>query len=114
MKDSFPGYYRPTENEFAEMWESCLFVLDANVLLNLYRYSVDTREELLAILQGISERLWIPHQAALEYQQKRLQVIGQQAAAYKNIRDLLEECRKKLENDLRSLVSRGFTTRQKI
>ena len=45
MKDSFPGYYRPTENEFAEMWESCLFVLDANVLLNLYRYSVDTREE---------------------------------------------------------------------
>jgi hypothetical protein len=107
MKDSFPGYYRPTESEFAEMWESCLFVLDANVLLNLYRYSVDTREELLAILQGISDRLWVPHQAALEYQQRRLLVIGQQAAAYEDIRNLLANCRKRLENDLRSSVSRG-------
>jgi len=107
MKDSFPGYYRPTESEFAEMWESCLFALDANVLLNLYRYSVDTREELLAILQGISDRLWVPHQAALEYQQGRLLVIGQQAAAYEDVRNLLANCRKRLENDLRSSVSRG-------
>jgi len=70
MKNIFPGYYRPTEEKFSNLWNSCLFVLDANVLLNLYRYSQETSNELIQILKQISDRLWIPHQAALEYQKK--------------------------------------------
>jgi len=107
MKNTFPGYYRPTEDELSEMWENCLFVLDANVLLNLYRYSPETREELLGILEGISDRLWVPHQAALEYHRNRLGVIKQQAVAYDSVQKLLSDSRKKLENDLRSLTGKG-------
>ncbi len=36
MRDLFPGYYRPTEEEFAKMWQEGIFVFDANVLLNIY------------------------------------------------------------------------------
>jgi len=68
MKKTFPGYYCLTEEEFSVLWNTCLFVLDANVLLNLYSYSQETSNELIGILKQISDRLWIPHQAALEYQ----------------------------------------------
>ena len=44
MRKTFPGYYRPTEAEFRRLWDKCIFVLDANVLLNLYRYSEETRK----------------------------------------------------------------------
>jgi len=50
LRDQFPGYYRRTEEELQRIWEDGLFVLDANVLLNLYRYSEDTRNDLLTDL----------------------------------------------------------------
>lgn len=82
MKDKFPGYYRPTLQEFKALWGSCIFFLDANVLLNLYGYSENTREQLLSILETIKERLRIPHQFALEYQRNRARVIMQQVKNY--------------------------------
>jgi len=51
VKKTFPGYYRPTEEEFSEHWKNCFFVFDANVLLNLYRYTPATSEPLLTILR---------------------------------------------------------------
>jgi hypothetical protein len=63
MRNIFPGYYRPTDEEFYKMWQECIFVFDANVLLNLYRYSPDTRDELLDVLERLKDRIWIPHQA---------------------------------------------------
>lgn len=101
MKDAFSGYYRPTGEEFSELWKKALFVLDANVLLNLYRYSPDTRQELLDVLKDMSDRLWLPHQAGLEYQENRLGVIAGQAARYdevqKHFRKALETLRDELD-----------------
>ncbi|MEW6358760.1 MAG: PIN-like domain-containing protein [Planctomycetota bacterium] len=100
MKNIFPGHYRPTENKFRQLWDSCIFALDANVLLNLYRYSPTTRKEFLSIFGGISDRVWIPHQAALEYQENRLPVIRQQADAYDQMKKQLV----KNEDDLKKLL----------
>jgi hypothetical protein len=108
MKKTFPGYYRPTEDEFSELWQNCLFVLDANVLLNLYRYSPGTSEELIGILKEISDRLWVPNQAALEYQNNRLVVIEQQAATYDAIQDELRKTQDRIDNDLRSFARHPF------
>jgi hypothetical protein len=72
MRETFPGYYTPSDAEFKRLWTKSLFVLDANVLLNLYRYSSETRKKLIEILQRLDTRLWVPHQAALEYQRNRL------------------------------------------
>ena len=103
MKKIFPGYYRPTREEFSNLWKSCLFVLDANVLLNLYRYSHETSKELIRILKQISGRLWVPHQAALEYQNNRLETIAKQLDEYDKIIALVEKSKKDLKDGLDSL-----------
>lgn len=101
MRKTFPGHYRPTEGEFSILWNTCLFVLDANVLLNLYRYSDRTVKELTDMLTEISERLWVPHQSASEYHRQRLNVIYQQKEAYERIQEGLDKARRQLESDLR-------------
>jgi hypothetical protein len=68
MKKSFQSYYRPSEETFKELWGKCIFVPDTNMLLNIYRYSEATTNELIGILEKISPQLWIPYQIGLEYQ----------------------------------------------
>lgn len=82
MKSKFPGYFKPTEAEIGELWENAIFTIDANVLLNLYRYSNETKEELLKIFEKIKDRVWIPNQAAKEFFENKLSVINQQEKAY--------------------------------
>src|SRR6185437_6986843 len=50
MKSLFAGYYRPTPDEFNELWKNCIFVFDASVLLDLYRSTAKTRDVVLSIL----------------------------------------------------------------
>jgi len=100
LRKTFRGHYQPTNEEFSNLWEYGIFVFDANVLLNLYRYSPQTSGDLIKKLQKISDRIWIPHQAALEYQNNRLKVINQQESAYKEIEDLLIKSQKTIETGL--------------
>lgn len=81
MKDEFPGFFS-NPSDIAKLWDDCLFVLDANVLLHLYRYSDSTRDDLLNVFDSFSDRLWVPHQVADEYLQNRLTVIWDQASHY--------------------------------
>ncbi|MFJ9873114.1 PIN-like domain-containing protein [[Kitasatospora] papulosa] len=46
-------------------------MLDANVLLNLYRSNERTREDTFSVLQRLRERLWIPHQVLVEFWRNR-------------------------------------------
>ena len=100
MKNILFEFYRPTEDEFRELWNKCYFITDANVLLNLYRYSKETSESLIDILNQISQRLWIPHQVALEFHNNRLTVISDQKKAYENILEQLSSYQKKIDNDV--------------
>ena len=90
MRNTFPGYYRPTDEEFSKMWQECIFVFDANVLLNIYRYTPQTRDDLLDIFQQLRERIWIPHQAMLEYHENREGVIAKQYAIGSEIEEVLQ------------------------
>lgn len=95
MKNKFPGNYRPTAEEFRSLWASCTFFVDANVLLNIYGYSESTREQLLTILETISERLRIPYQFAVEYQRNRAGAIMQQVRNYVHVEKTLRDVYKK-------------------
>lgn len=103
MRESLFGYYRLTDEEFSQLWEHCLFILDANVLLNLYRYPTEARDDLLRLLELVSDRLWIPHQATLEYQENRLGVIAEQVERFKDVRKVLDDTRKCLSSGLAGL-----------
>ena len=81
----FPGQFRPTEAGYKTLWKDCVFAVDANVILNLYRYSPETRKQLETTLGAIKERLFIPHQAAKEFLRNRLSVTAGQADEYTKV-----------------------------
>lgn len=91
MKDLFPEYYRPSDEEFRKLWNECIFVLDANILLNIYGYSETTREQLLALLERLASRIRMPHQFALEYQRNRAKAIMEQVKNYANAEKALTD-----------------------
>ncbi|MGZ3624468.1 MAG: PIN-like domain-containing protein [Ktedonobacteraceae bacterium] len=97
MQELFPGYYRPTKEEFSTMWQQCIFVFDANVLLNIYRYTPQTREELFDIFEQLKERSWLPNQAMLEYFENREEVISQQYYISDNIETALSLASENIE-----------------
>jgi hypothetical protein len=102
VRKTFPGYYRPDNDDFSNLWKNCIFVFDASVLLNIYRYTPATRDDFIDILDKISDRLWIPHQAALEYQKNRLDVINQQLSAYEKIQKSLDSNKAKILTDFKT------------
>ena len=74
MKNLLPEYFEPTDEEIKQVWQNGTIVLDANVLLNLFRYSAKSREELIKILEHYKDRLWIPYQIAFEFLENSISV----------------------------------------
>lgn len=103
MKDKMIGFYRPTDAEFKEIWDNAMFVLDANVLLNLYRYPTKASQDLLGALVKLSDRLWLPYQAALEYQRNRLAVVAEQKKRFSDVRNLIGETTTNLHTEIGKL-----------
>lgn len=87
MRSHFKGFYKPTDEELKQIWEDCIFVFDTNVLLNFLRYEQSTSKTLLKILKEIAkvDRLWLPHQIALEFQFNLDEIITKQDSAYDHI-----------------------------
>src|ERR1700674_44584 len=94
MKASFREWYPYTAGELRAIWQSARVVLDTSVLLGMYRYPQTTLDEFLTTLGLIEDRLWLPHQVALEYHRNREDRIPEQ-------RDVLE----RLLRDIDRLVA---------
>jgi len=78
MKNSYKGFRQLSEADFKSLWKTAVFVFDANVLLNLYRYQSSTRDDLLKVLEKLGGRIWIPYHVGLEFERNRLNVIAEQ------------------------------------
>lgn len=103
MRSLFDQYYKYSESELKELWKNAVFFIDANVLLNLYRYPKETSDDLLKIFNKIRKRLWVPFQAALEYQESRRSVIYEQVERFAEVKSVLEEASEFLETKLHEL-----------
>ncbi len=107
MKNMFKQYnYFYTPEQYKEIWENALFVFDTNTLLNLYRYQEDTKNEFLQVLDKISNRIWIPHHVALEFQRNRLEVICEQKTLFSKTKNALNSTSKNLNSELEKLQLR--------
>ena len=105
MKAEFPGYFPiPSEGE-KSAWKNGLFSFDASVLLDLYRYSDETRQELLKLFKSLGPRVWITHQAAQEFLDGRLGVIGSQSKLYDDSTVLIDRIEKMFKKHARTSVS---------
>ena len=99
--DEFPGYRLPSDDELNEALRSALVVVDTNVLLNLYRYNESTRNDLLQVLRKLGDRLWVPHQALLEFWRNRLSVIASRGAGANQALNALAKQQKATEDAIR-------------
>jgi hypothetical protein len=102
MKKQFFGYYRLSDEEFKILWNSCTFVIDASILCNLYRLPEEVRNEIIKVLFKVKDRLWMPHQAALEFQRNRPEIIHEQKKTFDQVRKVFNES-KETFNKLDSL-----------
>lgn len=103
MKNLFYGYYGPTEEEYQRLWSEALVVLDANVLLDMYRLPAMAREELITVLDSLNDRLWVPHQVGLEFQRNRLTVISAERKVTEGALKTAREFVKKLVDEVEAL-----------
>lgn len=99
MKNTFPGYCKKTEAEIKKIWENGIILFDTNVLLNLYRYSDSTRNTILDLINKFSEQIYLPHQAGLEYNKNRYEVIAEQDKAYREFLDKITQIQKDLQSN---------------
>ena len=98
MKKLFRGYFADDKDLIDSLWSDCIFVFDANILLNLYRYSDSTRNEFLHILKTIKHRIWLPNRAAGEYFKNRTKVIYDQSKSYDDSISKINALRQTFEN----------------
>ncbi|MFX1476449.1 MAG: PIN-like domain-containing protein [Promethearchaeota archaeon] len=104
MRKIFGNYYPRTDEFFDKLWKEALIVLDTNVLLDMYRYSESTRNDYLSLLDQLSDRLWLPHQVALEYSRKRPDVISEQVQMYSNAKKLLSSLRETAAKEIEKFL----------
>lgn len=97
MRSAFAGYFRPTQEEFTQLWKDCFFVFDTSVLLNIYEYSQPTREALTNIMLHIKERSWLPYHVGTEFLSNRIEVISNQVKTYESSKSMLDNVVTKLE-----------------
>lgn len=103
MKNEFNGFYGLQEDEVKHMWENAHFVLDANVLLNLYRYQESTTEQLIGVIERLKDRIWVPYHVALEYQRNRLKVIAGQNSKFSEVKKVVNQCTSSVRGELSKL-----------
>lgn len=71
LYDEFEGYRTPTTDDYRRALGAGMVVPDANVLLNLYRYTDQARDDLLSVLERLGNQLWVPHQVLVEFWRNR-------------------------------------------
>lgn len=74
MREKFPGWWPKKPEQIAKLWDTAIFVPDANVLLHCLRHATVVRDELLRLFEALGDALWIPYQVGLEFQRNRLDV----------------------------------------
>lgn len=93
MRSKFSWYLTQTHH-VEDVWNNGVLTLDANVLLDLYRYHEQTRENLLKAIESWNGRVWLSNQAAEEFFRNRKKVIVSGEKAFKEALSRVEEAKK--------------------
>ncbi|MFA5033206.1 MAG: PIN domain-containing protein [bacterium] len=99
MKKIFKEYHQFTEQEFKQLWKTCLFVFDTNTLLNMYRYSRTTVDAYFNVLNELKKKkqIWIPYQVGYEFYENRIDVISEYEKSYDDILSILGKAKSDME-----------------
>ncbi|QKN78657.1 DUF4935 domain-containing protein [Bacillus pumilus] len=103
MREKFREFYFDKNDE--KIWRESTIILDTNVLLNLYRYTKETSDQILELLNKYKENLWMPHQVGLEYHYNRKLVILEQRGSNEKVCDAFQKIPKKVREFLNDDLS---------
>jgi PIN like domain len=85
LKSIFPEWYGHDDDTVKKIVTDGSICFDANALLDLYRVNKDQREEILVVLKSVSDRIFIPYQAAWEFHNNRLSVVRGNHDVYNSV-----------------------------
>lgn len=105
MKGTFKAFHNVDAEDLKASWVSSntIFVFDTNVLLNLYGYAKQTRDDFFKLIDKIGDGVWIPYQVGLEYQRRRLDVIKNEKVVFNEIEKNLQKIQNVFKDDFEKL-----------
>jgi hypothetical protein len=106
MKMKFAWYLSALPANAEQAWKAGVLTVDANVLLDLYRYHSMTRDSILTTLEAFAPRVWISYQAAREFFSNRKAVIASSEKTFREATAALDDLAKSLESQTSKL--RGY------
>ncbi|MFB4326416.1 PIN domain-containing protein [Priestia sp. BR_2] len=87
-------------DDFQEVWrlgaEVCI---DTNGFLNTYRFTPSVTDEILNVLDQISERIWIPAQVIEEFNENHSKVVSRERNKYREVNQEIQRITDKAKND---------------
>ncbi|WP_163508975.1 PIN-like domain-containing protein [Fodinicola acaciae] len=89
--DGYEAYQTPTDADFRKVLINGIVVVDTNVLLNLYRYNLQARDDYLAVLMKLKPNLWIPAQVVQEFWKNREAILMDPRKTSETVRLLGEQ-----------------------
>ncbi|MFE3997857.1 PIN-like domain-containing protein [Nocardioides sp. YIM B13467] len=100
LRDGFDGWMPQSYQDQEYALTAGLISLDANVLLDLYRFNDAGRDGVLEVLAKLDDRVWVSHQAALEFWRTRISVIDNRNKSTETVLGVLAEQRQKALNGI--------------
>lgn len=93
--------------DFKNLNSDTIVIFDTNTLLNIYRYSNDTRNKLITAIKSIQSNIWMPYQVGLEFNLNRRNVISilnkEKEIRKTEIDNAINESVKPLKNTVRAV-----------
>lgn len=114
MEKQLKGYIPYEDKDYKDIWENSYIVIDTNVILNFYRYSDTTREELWKILEILKERLWLPYQISFEYLKNREKIIDNVENSFTKIKEEFRKNAETLKNKLQTVDKKDMKCKDEI
>lgn len=96
----FVGFRTATDVEVNAALSEAVVAIDANVLLNLYRFRAQTSQDLIKVLERLGDRLIVPHQALREFWRHRQRSAASPQAATAIAEEALDKSTRSLTQAL--------------
>ncbi|MFR9780674.1 PIN-like domain-containing protein, partial [Micromonospora sp. MS34] len=96
----FAGFKIASSDDIDAALRKAVVAIDANVLLDLYRFRPQTSRDLIKTLKGLGDRLVVPHQALREFWRHRQRSQGSPRGATKAATDALAKSGRSMRDAL--------------
>ncbi|EFC90405.1 hypothetical protein Dpep_0373 [Dethiosulfovibrio peptidovorans DSM 11002] len=111
IKNRYSHFIQPDNDQLKNLLKEATIIPDTNIILEIYRSSPKTQDDILEILEKVSDRLFFPDQVIQEYLSLRPQELLKETHVrkfVKNLREAKNKLKKIFESDNNDQVNVGI------